>query len=69
METTRRKAARKVGRGALDKLRGAVFRGEIHAPRVASLSDGVDGVCMRRASAFAPWATAWLSPMGWLRAR
>ena len=44
METTRRKAERKVGREELDKLMGEVFGGEIHAQRVASLSNGVDGV-------------------------
>jgi hypothetical protein len=44
METTRRKAERKVGREALDELMGEVFGGEIHAQRVASLRDGVDGV-------------------------
>ena len=44
METTRRKAERKVGRAELDELRGEVFGGEIHAPRVASRRDGVDGV-------------------------
>ena len=44
METTRRKAERKVGREELDELIGEVFGGEIHAQRVASLSDGVDGV-------------------------
>jgi hypothetical protein len=44
METTRRKAERKVGREELDKLMGTVFGGEIHAQRVASLRDGVDGV-------------------------
>jgi hypothetical protein len=44
METTRRKAGRKVGREELDELMGEVFGGEIHAQRVASLSDGVDGV-------------------------
>jgi Transposase DDE domain len=44
METKRRKAERKVGREELDELMGEVFGGEIHAQRVASLSDGVDGV-------------------------
>jgi hypothetical protein len=44
METTRRKAERKVGREELDELRGAVVGGEIHAPRVASLRHGVAGV-------------------------
>ena len=44
METTRRKAERKVGRAELDELMGEGFGGEIHAPRIASLSDGVDGV-------------------------
>jgi Transposase DDE domain len=44
METTRREAERKVGREELDELMGEVFGGEIHAQRVASLSDGVDGV-------------------------
>lgn len=44
METTRRKAERKVGREELDELIGEVFGGEIHAQRVASLRDGVDGV-------------------------
>jgi hypothetical protein len=44
METKRRKAGRKVGREELDELMGEVFGGEIHAQRVASLSDGVDGV-------------------------
>jgi hypothetical protein len=44
METTRRKAERKVRREELDELMGEVFGGEIHAPRVASLRDGVDGV-------------------------
>src|SRR5262245_29006687 len=44
METTRREAGRKVGREELDELMGEVFGGGIHAPRVASLSDGVDGV-------------------------
>ena len=44
METTRRKAERKVGREELDELMGEVFGGEIHAQRVASLSNGVDGV-------------------------
>jgi hypothetical protein len=44
METTRRKAERKVGRAELDELMGEVFGGEIHAQRVASLRDGVDGV-------------------------
>ena len=43
METKRRKAGRKVGREELDELMGEVFGGEIHAQRVASLSDGVDG--------------------------
>jgi hypothetical protein len=41
METTRRKAERKVGREELDKLMGEVFGGEIQAPRVASLSNRV----------------------------
>jgi hypothetical protein len=44
METKRRKAGRKVGREELDELMGEVFGGEIPAQRVASLSDGVDGV-------------------------
>jgi Transposase DDE domain len=44
METKRRKAERKVGREELDELMGKVFGGAIHAQRVASLSDGVDGV-------------------------
>jgi hypothetical protein len=44
METKRRKAGRKVRREELDELMGEVFGGEIHAQRVASLSDGVDGV-------------------------
>jgi hypothetical protein len=44
METTRRKAERKVGRKELDELMDAVFGGAIHAQRVASLRDGVDGV-------------------------
>jgi hypothetical protein len=44
METTRRKAERKVGREELDALMGEVFGGELHAPRVASRSAGVDGV-------------------------
>src|SRR5262245_14701819 len=44
METTRRKAARKVRRQELDELMDEVFGGAIHAPRVASLRDGVDGV-------------------------
>lgn len=44
METTHRKAERKVGREELDELMGDVFGGEIHAQRVASLSDGVEGV-------------------------
>jgi hypothetical protein len=44
METTRRKAERKVGREELDELMGEVFGGEIHAQRLASRSDGVDGV-------------------------
>jgi hypothetical protein len=44
METTRRKAERQVGRDELDELMGAVFGGAIHAQRVASLGDGVDGV-------------------------
>jgi Transposase DDE domain len=44
METTRRKAERQVGREELDELMGEVFGGEIHAQRVASLCDGVDGV-------------------------
>jgi hypothetical protein len=44
METTRRKAERKVGREELDELMGEVFGGEMHAQRVASLRDGVDGV-------------------------
>ena len=44
METTRRKAERKVGRKELDELMEEVFGGAIHAQRVASLSDGVDGV-------------------------
>ncbi len=44
METKRWKAERKVGREELDELMGEVFGGEIHAQRVASLSDGVDGV-------------------------
>jgi hypothetical protein len=44
METTRRKAERKVGREELDELMGEVFGGEIQAQRLASLSDGVDGV-------------------------
>jgi hypothetical protein len=44
METTRRQAARKVGREALDELMGEVCGGEGHAQRVASLSDGGDGV-------------------------
>jgi hypothetical protein len=44
METTRRKAERKVGREELDELVGEVVEGEIHAQRLASLSDGVDGV-------------------------
>jgi hypothetical protein len=44
METTRRQAERKVGREELDELRGEVFGGEIHAQRVASRCDGVDGV-------------------------
>jgi Transposase DDE domain len=44
METTRRKAERKVGRQELDELMEEVFGGAIHAQRVASLRDGVDGV-------------------------
>ncbi len=44
METKRRKAERKVGRAELDELMREVFGGESHAQRVASLSDGVDGV-------------------------
>ena len=44
METTRGKAERKVGRAELDELMGEVFGGAIHAPRVASLRTGVDGV-------------------------
>jgi hypothetical protein len=44
METTRRKAERKVGRKELDELMDEVFGGAIHAQRVASLRDGVDGV-------------------------
>ena len=44
METTRRKAERKVGRAELDELMGEVCGGEIHAQRVASLSHGGDGV-------------------------
>src|SRR5213593_2571305 len=44
METKRWKAERKVGREELDELMGEVFGGEIHAQRVASLGDGVDGV-------------------------
>jgi len=44
METKRRKAERKVGRQELDELMEAVFGGAIHAQRVASLRDGVDGV-------------------------
>jgi hypothetical protein len=44
METKRRKVQRKVGRAELDELMGEVFGGAIHAQRVASLSDGVDGV-------------------------
>ena len=38
------KAERKAGRKELDELMGEVFGGEIHAQRVASLRDGVDGV-------------------------
>jgi hypothetical protein len=44
METTRRKAERKVGREELDELMGEVFGGEIHAQRVASRRHGVDAV-------------------------
>jgi hypothetical protein len=44
METKRRKAERKVGRGEFDELMGEVFGGELQAQRVASLRDGVDGV-------------------------
>ena len=44
METTRPKAERKVGRKELDELMDEVFGGAIHAQRVASLRDGVDGV-------------------------
>jgi Transposase DDE domain len=44
VETRHRKAGRKVGREELDGLMGEVFGGEMHAQRVASLSDGVDGV-------------------------
>jgi Transposase DDE domain len=44
METTRRKAERKVGRQELDELMEEVFGGAIHAQRVASLRAGVDGV-------------------------
>jgi hypothetical protein len=44
METRRRKVERKVGRKELDEVVGNVFEGEIHAQRVALLSDGVDGV-------------------------
>jgi len=44
METKGRKAERKVGRQELDELMEEVFGGEIHAQRVASLRDGVDGV-------------------------
>jgi hypothetical protein len=44
METTRRKAERKVGRKELDELLDEVFGGAIHAQRVASLRGGVDGV-------------------------
>jgi hypothetical protein len=44
METRRRKAERQVGRDERDELMGAVFGGAIHAQRVASLGDGVDGV-------------------------
>ena len=43
METTRRKAGRKVGRDERDELRGEVFGGGIHAPRGASLRAGVEG--------------------------
>jgi hypothetical protein len=44
METKRGKAERKVGRQELDELMEEVFGGAIHAQRVASLRDGVDGV-------------------------
>jgi hypothetical protein len=44
MGTTHRKAERKVGRKELDELMDEVFGGAIHAQRVASLRDGVDGV-------------------------
>jgi DDE family transposase len=44
METTRRKAERKIGRKELDELMDEGFGGAIHAQRVASLRDGVDGV-------------------------
>jgi hypothetical protein len=44
METTRRKAERKVGRKELDELMEEVFGGAIYAQRVASLRDGVNGV-------------------------
>jgi hypothetical protein len=56
METTRRQAERKVGREELDELLGKVFGGEIHAQRVASLSDGVDGVLHAASQGPAPCA-------------
>jgi hypothetical protein len=44
VDTTCRKAARKVGRDELDGRMGAVCGGDTITPRVASRRDGVDGV-------------------------
>jgi hypothetical protein len=40
----RGKPTRQCGREALEGLMDEVFGGEVHAPRLASLSDGVEGV-------------------------
>ena len=44
MQEGRRKQDRQCGREALEGLMDEVFSGEVHAQRLASLTDGVDGV-------------------------
>lgn len=44
MQEGRRQQDRQVGREALEGLMDEVFGGEVHAQRLASLTDGVDGV-------------------------
>lgn len=44
MQAGRNKQDRQCGRKELEGLMGEVFGGEVHAQRLASLTDGVDGV-------------------------